>query len=168
MYASNKIKLSRKDMHAIENGIIKASKAIGVKNKEYLPPVVVVADSEMKSGVLAAYLPYRNVMYINQMIAIKSVLLDAQTEFASRKSRIATYTHELIHWMDAEEYRKRFGKIDKNYTVWLNEKCKKLIEKLEVKGYNIREVSVYAKDSMDMENYFEAYTEYRTKKILGE
>ena len=168
MYASNKVKLSRKEMHTIESGIIKSTNALGINNIENLPPVVVVADVEMKTGALASYIPYKNVMYINQMIAVKSVLLDAQRGFASNRNRIATYTHELIHWMDAEEYRKKVGKIDENYAKWLNKKCKNIIEKLEKKGYNIRKVSVYADDSMEIENYFEAYTEYRTQKILGE
>lgn len=168
MYVSNHITLSRKERHIIDTSIIQAANVLHIKDIGVLPMIVILDDTEMKAGVLASYTPYYNVLYINRLIANKDVLIGIQEGLAANKNKIATYVHELIHWLDAEQYRKKFGEIDEYYTDWLNKKCKKAIDKLEKQGYNVKEVSTYAEKQFKFGKYFETYTEYRTKQALKE
>ena len=84
---------------------------------------------------------------------------------AAGQNELSTYVHELIHWKDAEAYRKT-GKPLKNYMKWLNEKCRIKLDKLVKKGYNIDNISEYATRSLRMSRYDEVYTEYRVLQLL--
>lgn len=74
----------------------------------------------------------------------------------------------MIHWKNAEDYRHVFGEIKDygKYVDYLNEKCKKELDKLFPKGYNFSEISQYAKTEYRAEKFFETYTEYRVNKLL--
>ena len=167
IYVSDNVKLSRKDLHKIDVSISKAAEVLKIKDMTKLPPVVIAAVSEMNLGTLASYEPYSNVMFINEYIVDKNVLFDSQTSFASSKSKIATYVHELIHWMDVEQYWAKHGVIDENYFDVLRERHKKILEKLTENGYNLKEISNYATKSIVEKRYDEVYTEYRVKHLLG-
>jgi len=145
-----------------------AAAVLGMKDTNKLPPVVIAAVTEMNLGTLASYVPYTNAIFINEYIADRKVLLNSQMGFASSKNSIATYVHELIHWMDAEQYRAKHGIIDKDYIPKLREKHKKSIAKLAKNGYNVHNISEYASDELKKKHYDEVYTEYRVKQFLGE
>ena len=49
---------------------------------------------------------------------------------------------------------------------YVDEICRKRLDKVLKKGYNVGEISKYAYDSFMYEDYAEAYTEYRTKNLL--
>lgn len=168
VYVSNNVNLSRRTLHKIDTSITQAAAVLGMKDIGKLPPIVIAAVTEMNLGTLASYVPYTNVIFINEYIADRKVLLNSQIGFASSKNSIATYVHELIHWMDAEQYRAKHGVIDKDYIPKLREKHKKSIAKLAKHGYNIYDISEYASDELKKKHYDEAYTEYRVKKFLGE
>ena len=86
----------------------------------------------------------------------------------------STLVHELFHWKDAQEYQKYHDKITsenyQTYIAYLNKKRKKIIDKLENKGYNVHDISNYAEDCLSSQyyqDYDEVYTEYRVKELLG-
>ncbi len=49
---------------------------------------------------------------------------------------------------------------------WIRKKSEKAIDKLNNKGYNINEISNYARECYKNNKYDEVFTEYRTKNIL--
>lgn len=167
IYVSENVNLSRRDLHKIDVSISEAAKILKIKDMSKLPPVVIASVSEMNIGTLASYVPYSNVMFMNECITDKNVLMDSQSDFASSKNKIATYVHELIHWMDAEQYRAKHGMIDEDYFNELRAMHKKIIDKLEKQGYNIDGISEYASSSLEKKQYDEVYTEYRVKQLLG-
>lgn len=167
VYVSDSVKLKRRQLHEMDTGISEAVKKLEISDSDSLPAAVIISISEMQTGALAAYNPYKNVLYVNEYAGNRKVLLESQETFAGSENDISTYVHELIHWMDAEQYRTLYGKIDENYMTWLRKKCKKKLEELSKSGYNIYEISKYASEMLDKEKYDEVYTEYRVKQILG-
>ena len=137
------------------------------EKEKNLPKIIIVDEYEMRKNTLATFLPAQNIMLVNEAIVDREIRSGVQTEFVGAKSRISTYIHELFHWYDAEVYRRKYGGIDANFFEELNQKCKKKIEKLLKKGYNVKEVSKYARKKYDVGKYYEVYTEYRTLKVLG-
>lgn len=168
VYVSKNVNLSRRTLHKVDTSVTEAAAVLGMKDTNKLPPVVIAAVTEMNLGTLASYVPYTNAIFINEYIADRKVLLNSQMGFASSKNSIATYVHELIHWMDAEQYRAKHGIIDKDYIPKLREKHKKSIAKLAKNGYNVHNISEYASDELKKKHYDEVYTEYRVKQFLGE
>ena len=81
---------------------------------------------------------------------------------------MSTYVHELHHWKDAERYRRKHRKNIKEVSVRARNTGQKEIEKLQEKGYDVDSISNYAKEKLTDGNFDEAYTEYRTKRILEE
>lgn len=70
-------------------------------------------------------------------------------------------------------YQRLYRKITNNadaeaYRDWIKAKSKDILAKLAHKGYNIYEISNYAKKELQKKKpgYDEAYTEYRTKRYL--
>ena len=81
---------------------------------------------------------------------------------------MSTILHELIHWQDANNYRKKFGEIDNysEYCDYLNKIYKPKVEKLIQKGYNIKDISRYAKSKYYDNEFDEVYDEYRVIQLL--
>ena len=81
------------------------------------------------------------------------------------------FTEEkIIHWKDAESYRKKVKEIkdSQEYLKYLRAKCKKKLDKLIKQGYDINSISKYATKTNINGKYDEVYTEYRTKIKLEE
>lgn len=167
IYVSDSVKLKKRQFHEIDTGISEAIKKIKVEGYNNIPTSVIISIAEMQTGALAAYNPYKNILFINEYAGNRKVLLESQETFAGSENDISTYVHELIHWMDAEQYRQKYGEIDENYLVWLRKKCKKKLDELSKSGYNIYKISMYASEMLDKGKYDEVYTEYRVLKIFG-
>ncbi len=122
-------------------------------------------SSEFVGTVAAAYNPGENALFINK--SINQIMRSEEyfKQMAVGQNELSTYVHELIHWKDAEAYRKT-GKPLKNYMKWLNENCRIKLDKLAKKGYNIDSISKYATRSLRMSRYDEVYTEYRVLQLL--
>lgn len=168
IYVSDNVKLKGRQLHEIDTGISQALKKLNIDPADNIPTTVIISMAEMQTGALAAYNAYKNVLYVNEYAGNRKLLLESQESFASNKSDISTYVHELIHWLDAERYRKLHGEIDEKYITWLREWCRKKLDKLWKSGYNIREISTYATDKLMDGHFDETYTEYRVKQLLGE
>lgn len=85
---------------------------------------------------------------------------------------MSSVLHEIIHWQDAENYKRKFGGItDYNaYCDYLNKIYAPKVEKLINSGYNISDISEYAyRKMMEIKPEFdEIFDEYRVKTLLGE
>ncbi len=85
---------------------------------------------------------------------------------AAQDNKLSTFYHELLHWKDAQQYIKKYGKLEdqRAYFEWIDAKSKKMLDKLAEKGYNTYNISGYATECMGIPRYDEVYTEYRVKK----
>ena len=116
---------------------------------------------------MGIYRWHDNALFINK----DHVLYSADTApeemkaFACYTDDRSTLVHELFHWKDAEEYRQKFGAIDPNdpsaYNKYVDDMCRKRLDKVLKKGYNISEVSPYALDRFMYRDYAETYTDYK-------
>ncbi len=84
--------------------------------------------------------------------------------------KMSTILHELIHWRDVYEYKRKFSDITDfgKYIEYLNKNFAPKFEKLQNKGYNIDKISNYAYSKLYSipQQLDEVYTEYRVKKYL--
>lgn len=121
----------------------------------------IVSNNEL-GGSFGAYVASENKLFFNSDILNRKAYkryLEQATNIVSKR-RLTTVVHELIHWLDAENYRLEHGEITNS---------KEYIKKLDIltaKGYNISEISSYAEKMYYIKEYDEIYTEYRTKNIL--
>lgn len=152
-YLSNNIKLKPKQLQKIKNITEKAFSLMNIEMNR--PKVVITRYTDMSVGALASYDAIENVLKINKSI-LSAVSIEEQN---------ITLLHELYHFTDAMQYEKKKGKITKEtYVQYINElqeKHKTKVESLEKKGYNMAEISQYAKQKMIAKDYTEVYTEYR-------
>ena len=93
--------------------------------------------------------------------------------YAAPNDPNSTARHELIHWLDAEEYREKNKTITienySEYLKYLNEKGIIELNKAGVGENNVYKISRYAEERYKLRNdYDEAYTEYRTLKWGGD
>ncbi len=168
IYVSNQVTLKRKQLHKIDISIAETLRKLGINEADNLPTILIISSDEMQTGALASYNPLKNVLYFNEKVGVKEFLLKLQKDCAAPDNELSTYIHEFLHWKDAEGYRKKYGKISSNgeYLEWIRKKSEKAIDKLNNKGYNINEISNYARECYKNNKYDEVFTEYRTKNIL--
>lgn len=161
-----------KQIHTVDTHFTEAIKMLGIQNQENLPPVHVLDGLEMGSGAVASYSPIKNALNINLAVATydKAHVPTGMERFAGYKDDRSSYLHELLHWQDAEKFRRRHGEItEQNYSEYIdfiNRDAKKKLDKLAKKGYNIGEISKYARDKYLEGQYYETYTEYRVSQLL--
>ena len=147
---------------------------MGISSSDNKPTVYILSNNEMSSSkiIAASYRGHDNALFINKDHVLYSADTAAEEmkAFACYTDDRSTLVHELFHWKDAEEYRQKFGAIDPDdpsaYNKYVDEMCRKRLDKVSKKGYNIMEISKYARDNLYAENFSEVYTEYRTKKLL--
>ena len=139
------------------------------------PAIVIIAESELNNQSIATYSSLNNTVRIYEGLlkAGKKELFKYQRDGVYPYDRRSTLLHEFIHWQDAQEYQKLYGKITNkddvdSYIRWIRKKSKDIIEKLAQEGYNIYDISKYAMKELQKAEpaYDEAYTEYRTKQYL--
>ena len=168
IYISDNVKLKRKELHNFDKSITKLYDILGETKSVGKPNICIISPEEMMSNAIASYIPTQNVLNINSAYFSTKDLSDLQKEFARPENRVSTILHELIHWQDANNYRKKFGEINNyfEYCKYLNKIYKPKVEKLIQKGYNINDISKYARTKMAGREFDEVFDEYRVKCYL--
>lgn len=174
IYISDDVQIKPKHFHEIDKKLTEVYKLMGISSSDNRPTTYLISNNEMSGSriIAASYRGHDNALFINK----DHVLYSADTApeemkaFACYTDNRSTLVHELFHWKDAEEYRQKFGTIDPNdpsaYNKYVDEMCRKRLDKVLKKGYNISEISPYALDRFMYRDYAETYTEYRTQKLL--
>ena len=169
IYISENANVKPKLQHEIDKQLSKSFELLKVSESDIKPTVCVVGYNEMGSNAVAAYNAVKNILYINDKMLIAQKTSDPI--FACHDDKLSTILHECIHWKDASDYRLKFGEItaqnyQTEYMPYLNKKCKKALDKLVEKGYNVYNISKYASQKFDDKHFDETYTEYRVLKLL--
>lgn len=122
----------------------------------------------MGKNAVATYIPTDNVLTVNSAYFTTKNLAELQKSFACPDSELSSVLHELIHWQDAEKYRQKFGEItDYNaYCDYLNKIYAPKVEKLIRSGYNISDISEYAKLEFRKNEFDEVHAEFCVKQLL--
>lgn len=175
IYISTRCELNRKELHNVDKRITSALNKMKIDNSENFPKVYLMNHTEMQKDAIASYNAVTNTMAIDEIFG-KSIseIINIQKDGSCPDNELSTLVHELFHWKDAQEYQKYHDKITsenyQTYIAYLNKKRKKIIDKLENKGYNVHDISNYAEDCLSSQyyqDYDEVYTEYRVKELLG-
>lgn len=174
IYISDDVQIKPKHFHEIDKKLTEVYKLMGISSSDNRPTTYLISNNEMSGSriIAASYRGHDNALFINK----DHVLYSADTApeemkaFACYTDDRSTLVHELFHWKDAEEYRQKFGTIDPNdpsaYNKYVDEMCRKRLDKVLKKGYNISEISPYALEKLMQDDHTEPYTEYRTRKLL--
>lgn len=169
LYLSNDVKLNKNEVRWMNRRISKAKELLGIDLQCDIPIVIVKDDFN-----LATYNPHTNVMFVSSKMANEKEVLKLQEFFAAPDNPNSTMVHELLHWKDAEEYRKSGKIIDSadEKSEYSNYQRESAIKELKNNGIDISDdnqimqISHYAYLQALANNYEEVYTEYRTKAIL--
>ena len=169
IYISDKVEIKPKFQHEIDTRLSKVYKMLNTTNQNNKPLVCIISSQEMNTNAPATYNAVQNVLYINEKI-IDIENMEEDTGFACPDSKYSTLLHECIHWSDAENYRQNHGQITNEnygteYLPKLRKQCKKSLDRLIKKGYNISSISDYAMKEFEKGHFDETYTEYRVTKM---
>ncbi|WP_106765388.1 phage minor capsid protein [Pseudoruminococcus massiliensis] len=171
IYLSESVKIKRKAFHKFDTNISEVYKMLGEIDSVNKPKIYIISPDEMTSNAVASYQPIENILNINSVLFNTDSLVELQKDFACPDSEISTILHELIHWQDADKYKRKFGEITDfgKYIEYLNKKFAPKLEKLQKRGYNIFGISEYASNKLNEQipRLDEVYTEYRVKKMIG-
>lgn len=149
IYITEDAVIKRRALHKIDKDIHDAASM-------YLPdgvlPVVVITTKE-EIGCYGQY---------NVVTGVLSI-----ADFGNENKH--TVYHEMWHWKQAEEYRKKYGDIAEEtlseYNSYVSYQSKKAIDKLGITEYNVSEISDYAKKMYNVGVYDEVEAEYVTNRI---
>jgi len=170
IYLSQNSQINAKALHEIDVKISKSMKKMGIKDSEGFPDIYVITHEEMSKNAIASYNPISNVLCIDEKFGYKNMLSALQKDGACPDNELSTIVHELFHWKDAQEYIRHHGAITReNYGAYinhLNNNRKKILDKKGIDEYNVSEISNYAKDRFNNQQYDEVYTEYLVKITL--
>ena len=168
IYISDNVKLKRKHLHILDKNITKVFEMLNESNSLNKPKILIVSPKEMMTDAIASYRPVENILNINSVYFTNTNLSVLQKDFACPDNPLSTILHELIHWQDAEKYRSKFGEITdfNKYCDYLDNIYLKKVVRLYAKGYNVSDISNYAKIKLLNKEFDEVYTEYRVKKYL--
>lgn len=168
----------------IKNDLDKAIAALGVQNAKNAPTVVIAPQYEIKGisksslknlnlgeYVCADYNCINNTLFIYDQMGTKNAEVEQLKHlFTAPDTSYSTHVHELFHWIDAQEYQKKNGKITKanilEYNDYIQNRSLEEVEKIIESGYDMFEISDYARWAMEYGIVDEAFTEYRTLKVL--
>lgn len=171
---SERATLKKQGLENIEKAVDDSLKKIGVPDGKKLPQIIVLADDEMGT-VFASYNYIDNRLFVRASMGDKRKTIYNQMKmgYAAPNDPNSTARHELIHWLDAEEYREKNKTITienySEYLKYLNEKGIIELNKAGVGENNVYKISRYAEERYKLRNdYDEAYTEYRTLKWGGD
>lgn len=173
VYVSENCDIKPKKLHQIDRHISETLNKMGISERDNLPKVLLVSRKDMATNDVAVYRAIENQLLICEDLAVYKpqdmpVIME---QLACCENDLSSYVHELYHWLDAEEYRSKFGAVTEekydDYISFINSKAQNRLDKLAEKGYNIL-VSEYATRRYSMRMYYETYTEYRVKQLLKE
>lgn len=173
VYISENVDIKPKKLHQIDRHISEALDKMGITDRGTLPNILVVSREDMATTDVAVYRAIENQLLICEDMAVYKPqdMPEAMEQLACSENDLSSYIHELYHWIDAEEYRRKFVAVTvenyDDYVNFINNKAKNKLDKLADKGYNIL-VSEYAARRFYMRMYYETYTEYRVKQLLKE
>jgi len=145
---------------------------MGISETDNLPKVLVVSREDIAKTDIALYRAIENLLLICEDFAVYKPqdMPAVMKQLACGENDLSSYIHELYHWVDAKEFRRKNGAVTEEkydeYINFINSKAKKRLDKLADKGYNIL-VSKYARDKVIFQQFYEIYTEFRTFSLLG-
>lgn len=91
-----------------------------------------------------------------------------------KRELFLTCIHELVHYIDAKEYRKEYGikgqmtkEQSKEWKQWCRSKAKEFIDDSKLTEEEINNISPYAKLKYRDGHFEEVYAEYIAKEIVG-
>lgn len=167
MLISDSVELKPKQMHNIEMSLNNAVKIVGYGDN--LPKCMIISSAEMQTGAVCSYNATSNILYIDSTIGDLDKLLELQKDMACPDNPISTYVHELLHWKEAQNYLKKKSITNQaEYLSDLRSYCRKKLDNLSASGYNIFEISKYARKMYHAGYYDETWTEYLVLELLGE
>lgn len=151
-----------------------ASEKLNIRYQDM--PEIYFCENSMFNGVnvLASYNSVSNIIKVNAQLNyknLKNYWKKLKINTSPRKEIRKTCLHELVHFLDAEEYKreKNINYISqeqyKYWTEWCNNKSHEFILKNGLKFDNIKDISIYAKESYLDKKYYEVRAEYIAKKL---
>ncbi len=160
-----------KVLHEIDTTLTDTYKALGIEHEKNLPELFVLGSSEMSASTIASYNPIKNQLFLREELFNGTDISLIQKDSVFPDNRLSTTIHEMIHWQDAEQFRKAGGvfssfEVYESYCAKLERKAKKAIDRAGVTEYNVGELGKYAEDKYNEGGYNETYTELRTARIL--
>lgn len=164
-YSSAKANMKRKQFHIMRQWLNESKKRLGISKASNQPYIIIVSPDEI-SGAAAVYKYAENAILIADFMGDSKAILDAMGSRPASKDIHSIFIHELLHWMDGERFRKKYGGSTEEYLKWIIQESKKEVEKLLKSGYDIQKISEYASESWLKLRPDEIYAEYRTKQIL--
>lgn len=173
VYVSENVNIKPKKLHQIDRHISEALDKMEITDRGALPNILVVSREDMATTDVAVYRAIENQLLICEDMAVYKPqdMPEAMEQLACSENDLSSYIHELYHWIDAEEFKSKYGAVTAenydDYVKFINNKAKNRLDKLADKGYNIL-VSEYAARRFYMRMYYETYTEYRVKQLLKE
>lgn len=173
IYVSENANRKTQNLSNIEKALDTALGKLGIEYNENFPRLFVLTHEEVGTEAFAAYNSVKNELYISDSNGDKRKIIALQKflGYADAKSPDSTVRHELIHWLDAEKY-KRTGSIAnteeyKQYLRKLREDCKIKLEEAGISATNVSTISDYAEQAYLDGKYDETYTEYRVLQTGG-
>lgn len=166
-YSSAKANMKPKQFHIMRQCLRRAETALGINKNANKPRIIIVSPDEI-SGAAAVYDYASNTIKFADFMGDMETVLKYQKNGAMPKNVLSVFVHELLHWIDGEKFRKKYGGGKEEYLKWIIQESKKQLDELEKSGYDIYNISEYASDSYLSKRFDETYTEYRTNKILKE
>lgn len=173
IYVSENVDIKPKKLHQIDRHISEAIDKMGISDLSNFPKALVVSREDIATTDVATYRAIENILLICEDLAVYKPqdMPSVMNQLACGENDLSSYIHELYHWIDAEEFRRKIGAVtEKNYKSvymnYVNNKARIALDKLSAKGYNIL-VSEYAKQSAATQLFSEIFTEYRTFSLLG-
>lgn len=166
IFVSEKATFKANDLHNLKKGIEESLNQLGIKYNGDLPTIVIADLKEMK-GATGLYNPITNQLTFPDKIGNKGYMISLQKgkNLANYNNPFSTIKHELIHWDDAQKYKKEFGDITKEnideYNAYRQRISLEMLDRAGINDYNIKKYGSYAESSYVEFDFDEAYTEYR-------
>lgn len=169
-YVEEGVHVKSRQVHEVNKAVQTAMKAHGLSDLGNTK-IIIVNDTTLSTGALAAYDPVQDVLKLGYYLTNETAFeLDPNDKSLMPHNLDVTMIHELFHWKDAKEYRKKIGEITQEtrneYFSYRKEIARKKTEKLEMR-YALDKISAYSRKMRQAEQYDEVYTELRTYLLSG-
>ena len=169
IYVDENVALTERQLRNVNGQVSEAKQLLGISDQCDVQIVVTEDDDR-----LAAYNPHTNVLVISSKMTSDNEIRRLQEGFACPEDTRSTMVHELLHWKDAEEYRRAGNEIFTSdfKSEYVQYRCEigktKLIESgVDIDNIDdIMEISDYSVEKWFDNDYDEVYTEFRTRQIL--